>query len=173
MGHRLSIHPPMPSITGAETIATWIPPVWTSPITTAISTSSSSARYSPTYSAGPGHPSNTPNDVPTCEQPGYGSCNDLINTNPSLFFFLAVGLPIIIGVALISCCIWICVLSKKASRDRKRIMAEQRAMRESGLEMELGGSERERGDDAPPMYSQEALVVQPPAYRPPDNPRRN
>lgn len=167
------LQPPMPSIAGAETIATWVPPVWTPPASTVSSTSGSSARSSSSYSTRPIYP--TPSyDSPTCEKPGYGTCDDLMNKNPELFMFLIIGLPVIIGVALVGSCFTCCVVSKRRNRERNRIMADQ--CRERELEMEVGvagGQVRDSADDRPPMYSQEALVVQPPEYTPPAHATRN
>ena len=106
--------------------------------------------------------------------PGYVQCDMLINKNTELFQFLAIGLPVIIGVALFGSCFTCFFVRKRRNRERNRIMAEQRGERE--LEMELGvaaGQVRNSADDRPPMYSQEALVVQPPEYTPPAHATRN
>lgn len=159
------LEPAMPTPNGAETIATWIPPVWTPPASTA---SSATGRRVPLSTLEIGQDPNwrpTFGSTPPTESEGKddGAQKD---GGDSVAWFLRIGLPIIICFLAGCCAWWYC--RTKASKEKKKIMAKQRAQQEAenGFVVADGGEASVLAYVAAPAYTQYNIVEPPPTYTP-------
>lgn len=158
------LEPAMPTPNGAETIATWIPPVWTP------SASTATGRRVPLSTLEIGQDPNwkpTFEFTPPTESEGKDDWAQKDGGDTRVVWFLRIGLPIIICFLLAGCYAW-WYCRTKASKEEKKIMAKQRAQQEAENRVVAadGGEANVLAYVAAPAYTQYNIVEPPPTYTP-------